>query len=78
MAEPSSSQQPVPNPLPTVKSVIAIGAGKGGVGKSTVAALFAIELKRKGYIDYQRFTYYVDIAKLQKFKGDDDLGKLSI
>jgi len=44
-----SNAQPRGNPLPTVKNVIAIGAGKGGVGKSTVAALFAVGLQRKGY-----------------------------
>lgn len=32
----------------TVKSVIAIGSGKGGVGKSTLAACLALGLKRAG------------------------------
>lgn len=32
----------------TVKSVIAVGSGKGGVGKSTVAASLALGLKRAG------------------------------
>jgi len=32
----------------TVKSVIAIGSGKGGVGKSTIAACLALGLKRAG------------------------------
>lgn len=36
------------NPLADVKNIIAVGAGKGGVGKSTVAALFAVGMKRKG------------------------------
>jgi len=36
------------NPLPSVKNVIAIGAGKGGVGKSTVAVNLAIALSRFG------------------------------
>ena len=49
MNDPSSGPQPVANPLPTVRNVIAVGAGKGGVGKSTVAALFALGLHRKGY-----------------------------
>jgi len=35
-------------PLAGVRSVIAVGAGKGGVGKSTVAALLAVGLRRKG------------------------------
>ncbi len=32
----------------TVKSVVAVGSGKGGVGKSTVAASLALGLKRAG------------------------------
>jgi ATP-binding protein involved in chromosome partitioning len=32
----------------TVKSVIAVGSGKGGVGKSTIAAVLAFGLKRAG------------------------------
>lgn len=37
-----------PTPLPGVKNVIAVGAGKGGVGKSTVAVLTAVGLARAG------------------------------
>ena len=36
------------NPLPNVKHVIAVGAGKGGVGKSTVAVNLAVGLARMG------------------------------
>ena len=36
------------NPLPNVKHVIAVGAGKGGVGKSTVAVNLAVGLARFG------------------------------
>src|SRR5262245_39094843 len=32
----------------TAKSVIAVGSGKGGVGKSTIAAALALGLKRAG------------------------------
>ncbi len=35
-------------PLPGVKNVIAVGAGKGGVGKSTFAVLAAVGLSRAG------------------------------
>ncbi len=38
-------QQPL---LPKVKHVIAVGSGKGGVGKSTVAVNIAISLQRSG------------------------------
>jgi ATP-binding protein involved in chromosome partitioning len=36
------------NPLPNVKHIIAIGAGKGGVGKSTLAVNVAVGLARSG------------------------------
>ncbi|MCA9296334.1 MAG: Mrp/NBP35 family ATP-binding protein [Phycisphaerales bacterium] len=36
------------SPLPGVKHVIAVGAGKGGVGKSTVAVALAVGLARMG------------------------------
>lgn len=41
-------EQRATNILPGVKHVIAIGAGKGGVGKSTVAVLAAVGLQRLG------------------------------
>lgn len=37
------------NTLPDVRNVIAVGAGKGGVGKSTVAILAAVGLLRRGF-----------------------------
>ncbi|MBT4584740.1 MAG: Mrp/NBP35 family ATP-binding protein [Phycisphaerae bacterium] len=36
------------NPLPNVKKIIAVGAGKGGVGKSTIATLLAVGLAKQG------------------------------
>ncbi|MGE0481306.1 MAG: P-loop NTPase [Phycisphaerae bacterium] len=40
--------QPTGAPLPGVRHVIAVGAGKGGVGKSTIAVLAAVGLQRRG------------------------------
>ncbi|MDP4178827.1 MAG: Mrp/NBP35 family ATP-binding protein [Bacillota bacterium] len=37
------------NPYNKVKNIIGIMSGKGGVGKSTISALIAHELKSKGY-----------------------------
>ncbi len=39
---------PARSELPGVKNIIAVGAGKGGVGKSTIAVLVAVGLQRDG------------------------------
>src|SRR3954465_12482321 len=43
-----SGQGPRRDVLPQVKNVIAVGAGKGGVGKSTIALNLAVGLHRSG------------------------------
>ncbi len=41
--------QPTPQPLPGVKAIIAVGSGKGGVGKTTLAVNLAIALSTMGH-----------------------------
>ena len=41
--------QQEPMPLPGVQNVIAVGSGKGGVGKTTVAVNLAVALGKLGY-----------------------------
>jgi ATP-binding protein involved in chromosome partitioning len=41
--------QPSPQPLPGVDSIIAVGSGKGGVGKTTLSVNLAVALARMGY-----------------------------
>ena len=38
-----------PNPLSSVKHVIGICSGKGGVGKSIVTSMLAVNMQRRGY-----------------------------
>lgn len=40
---------PVPQPLPGIAQVVAIGSGKGGVGKTTVSVNVAVSLAKLGY-----------------------------
>ena len=49
VVDPAPSVQPgKPNLIPMVKSTVAVASGKGGVGKSTVAANLAVALERTG------------------------------
>src|ERR1700756_1198193 len=41
--------QPGPQPLPGVSSIVAVGSGKGGVGKTTLSVNLAVALAKMGY-----------------------------
>ena len=46
---PHGAPPPTPQAIPDIANIVAVGSGKGGVGKTTVAVNLAITLRKQGF-----------------------------
>lgn len=71
----SGVNPPSPKPIPGVKKIIAVGSGKGGVGKSTVASNLAVALAQNGLqmglVDAD--IYGPSIARMMGISGEPEV-----
>jgi ATP-binding protein involved in chromosome partitioning len=49
LSDTTGQARPPASPLDSIRHIVAVGAGKGGVGKSTVAVALAVGLARRGH-----------------------------
>lgn len=72
---PARPAPPTPKPIPGVRHAIAVAAGKGGVGKSTVAVNLAVALAKLGHkvglVDAD--IYGPSIARMMQLEGKPDI-----
>ena len=74
-----------PQPLPGVAHVVAVGSGKGGVGKTTVAVNLAVALGKLGYrvglldadIHGPNVPIMMGLSRAPNMVGEDRIGPLT-